>query len=115
MRSSQASYFFMVVNKDLPSSVRRRLEVVAKNCDGFKIAEEDLKLRGPGDILGTLQSGYLPKSILQPEQDLELLHKARYSAFQIIKKDPFLQRRENQGIREFLKEEQDRCMLWLGG
>jgi len=115
MRSSQASYFFMVVNKDLPSSVRRRLEVVAKNCDGFKIAEEDLKLRGPGDILGTLQSGYLPKSILQPQQDLELLHKARYSAFQIIKKDPFLQKRENQGIREFLKEEQDRCMLWLGG
>ena len=55
-------------------------------CDGFKIAEEDLKIRGPGDIMGTEQSGYLGFKFANPVTDYELMLEARSDAIAVIKK-----------------------------
>ncbi len=115
MRSVYQPYFFMIVKENISPSSQRRLTVILKSCDGFRIAEEDLKLRGPGDLLGTIQAGYLPKSILQAQEDIELLKKARFWAFKIIKKDPYLQLREHQNIRKILKERENLCILWPAG
>jgi len=61
-----------------------------ENTDGFVIAEEDLKLRGPGQIAGTEQSGYLNLGIANPIRDIDVLIKARADAFSILENDPGL-------------------------
>ena len=62
-RSVYRGSFYLLCDEDVSEDVKKRLEVLCNTNDGFKIAEEDLKLRGPGDILGTRQSG-LPSFIL---------------------------------------------------
>ncbi len=64
--------------------------------DGFEIAEVDLKLRGPGDIMGTKQSGLLNLKIVK---DNDILKTARYHAMQLLKEDPSLEKPENLVIR----------------
>jgi ATP-dependent DNA helicase RecG len=68
----------------------KRLMVMLENTDGFIIAEEDLKLRGHGQITGTEQSGYLNLGIANPIRDVEVLAKARADAFRILESDPGL-------------------------
>ncbi|MDR2402449.1 MAG: ATP-dependent DNA helicase RecG [Spirochaetaceae bacterium] len=80
-----------------------RLKVMLENNDGFIIAEEDLKLRGPGQIAGTEQSGYLSLNIADPVRDTEALARARTDAFAILEKDPGLLAAENRCIAEVLK------------
>jgi ATP-dependent DNA helicase RecG len=67
-----------------------RLKVMLENSDGFVIAEEDLKLRGPGQIAGIEQSGYLTLGIADPIRDILLLERARSDAFAMLEKDPGL-------------------------
>ncbi|MDR2102943.1 MAG: ATP-dependent DNA helicase RecG [Treponema sp.] len=67
-----------------------RLKVMLENSDGFVIAEEDLKLRGPGQIAGIEQSGYLTLGIADPIRDALLLEQARIDAFAMLEKDPGL-------------------------
>ena len=74
-----------------------------ENSDGFIIAEEDLKLRGPGQIAGTEQSGYLKLGIADPIRDAEELARARTDAFAILEADPSLELSENRRIAEVLK------------
>ena len=61
-----------------------RLKVMANTTDGFVIAEEDLKLRGPGDIGGVEQSGYCGFELADPIRDFALLEKARIAAFEML-------------------------------
>jgi ATP-dependent DNA helicase RecG len=70
--------------------------------DGFVIAEEDLKLRGPGHIAGTEQSGYISLGLADPVRDAEELARARNDAFAILEADPGLLEPENQVVREVL-------------
>jgi ATP-dependent DNA helicase RecG len=74
-----------------------------ENSDGFIIAEEDLKLRGPGQIAGIEQSGYLRLGIADPVRDAEELSRARSDAFAILEADPALEQSEHRCIAEVLE------------
>ena len=78
---------------------KRRLDVIKNNTDGFKIADEDLKLRGPGDFLGSRQHGLPDMKIAEIFADRETLHLAGKEAEELIKRDPTLHDPENAGLR----------------
>jgi ATP-dependent DNA helicase RecG len=81
----------------------KRLMAMLENSDGFVIAEEDLKFRGPGQIAGIEQSGYLTLGIADPVRDAACLVQARSAAFAILEEDPGLLKPENRCIAEVLK------------
>jgi ATP-dependent DNA helicase RecG len=81
---------------------KTRLKVMLENSDGFVIAEEDLKLRGPGQIAGIEQSGYLTLGIADPIRDIVLLERARNDAFSMLEKDPDLLAPEHVRVSQVL-------------
>ncbi|MCS7199068.1 MAG: ATP-dependent DNA helicase RecG [Caldimicrobium sp.] len=92
-RSDKQSYCFLIgYNLSPESEAYRRLKILCNTTDGFKIAEEDLKIRGPGELLGTQQSGFLELKRADPVQDVDLLFKARDLAFELINEDPSLEK-----------------------
>lgn len=101
-RSKHESHFIVISKKDLSLAAQSRLKVIAKESDGFKIAEEDLLLRGPGDFFGSLQHGLPQLKIANPLRDLDILAKARVFAYQVIKSDPNLTRREHKCIKDHI-------------
>lgn len=80
-RGSAQSYCFLIYSKNISQSGIERMKAIRQTTDGFKIAEEDLKLRGPGQITGTLQSGQLTFAIADLARDSELMAQARLDAF----------------------------------
>ena len=86
-RGSRQSYCFLIYGKNLSASGIERMKVLRQNTDGFIIAEEDLKLRGPGEIAGTAQSGNLTLGIADIVRDRELLFEAREDAFKAFSPD----------------------------
>ena len=81
----------------------RRLGVMVETADGFRIAEEDLKIRGPGELMGRRQSG-LPDLVLADlVRDMEALVKARQEAFALIARDPTLEKPKNRALRSALE------------
>jgi ATP-dependent DNA helicase RecG len=105
-RSKYQPYFILISKPEINEEAKSRLGVIAAENDGFKIAEEDLKLRGPGDFFGFLQHGLPELKIANPLKDIELLKEARFEAYKIIKDDPFLEKRQHCQIKSRLK-------LWL--
>jgi ATP-dependent DNA helicase RecG len=103
-----------VGRRDIPSScilladykcsadARKRLKVMEKTTDGFAIAEEDLAIRGPGDFLGTRQSGLPDFRIASIIRDARILNDAKEDAFQLAEKDPFLEKPEHLILKETL-------------
>ena len=83
-RGSAQSYCFLLYGKNITETGMARLKVMASTTDGFVIAEEDLKLRGPGDIGGVEQSGYCGFELADPIRDFALLEKARIAAFEML-------------------------------
>ncbi len=83
---------------------RKRLETMVSTTDGFKIAEVDLKLRGPGDIFGTRQSGMPELKIANIVEDIQLLDIARKEAFKLTQEDPHLRSAENAPIRSYFEK-----------
>jgi ATP-dependent DNA helicase RecG len=81
---------------------RERLKVMEKTSDGFLIAEKDLELRGPGEFLGTRQSGMPDFAVAELARDQNILQEAREEAFRLVSEDPELQRPENAAIRDQL-------------
>lgn len=80
-RSSLQSYCFLIYSKNITKTGIDRMKAIYENSDGFVIAEEDLRLRGPGEVLGTQQSGYLQLGISDLARDKDILIQARYDAF----------------------------------
>jgi ATP-dependent DNA helicase RecG len=101
-RGSERSYCALVSESD-SEVARKRLEVVAATRDGFKLAEEDLRLRGPGEFFGTRQSG-LPDGLLARAGDVETLERARECARTLAARDPGLERPEHQLLAERVRE-----------
>jgi len=89
-RGQEQAYCFLVYSDKYTDDGKARLNVMRENTDGFVIAEEDLKLRGPGQIAGTEQSGYLSLGIANPIRDIDALTNARADAFSILENDPGL-------------------------
>ena len=101
-RGKHQSYcIFMTASK--AKETKERLEILNKTNDGFKIASEDLKLRGPGDLFGIRQSGILDFKIGDVFQDAKVLQRASEAAVQLMKRDPQLEMAENQNLKTYLK------------
>jgi ATP-dependent DNA helicase RecG len=80
-----------------------KLRVLERTANGFEIAEADLELRGPGDLLGTAQSGASPLRLGNPVRDLALMQEARDAAFALLERDPDCQLPENSRFAQFLQ------------
>ncbi|MDR3020728.1 MAG: ATP-dependent DNA helicase RecG [Treponema sp.] len=103
-RGVEQSYCFLVYSDELTEDGKIRLKVMLENSDGFVIAEEDLKLRGPGLIAGTQQSGFLELGIANPIRDFEELERARKDAFSILENDPNFLLTDHRIIARVLEE-----------
>jgi len=101
-RGPHQGYCFLIYSKDLTEEGRMRLKALYNTNDGFTIAEEDLKIRGPGDLLGIEQAGELNVRIADMRTDFDLLKEARREAFAVIEKDPLLTEPEHEAIRQVL-------------
>ena len=86
-RGDAQSYCFLIYGRDITEDGKQRMKALHESTDGFKIAEADLKLRGPGEILGTAQSGYLSLGLADLVRDKELLALARADAFTELEKE----------------------------
>jgi ATP-dependent DNA helicase RecG len=98
-RGADQSYNILMTSHKLSSEAKTRLETMVSTNDGFEIAEVDLRLRGPGDIMGTQQSGVLNLKIADIVKDNDILMTARHHAIQLLKTDPTLEKSENLVIR----------------
>jgi ATP-dependent DNA helicase RecG len=103
-RGQDQSFCFLVYSDDLTEEGKTRLMVMLKNGDGFIIAEEDLKMRGPGQIAGTEQSGYMVLGLANPVRDAAELERARADAFAILESDPALLLANHRVIGRVLEE-----------
>ncbi len=98
-RGIYQSYCVLVTGKDTSDETRFRMQTMVQNSDGFKIAEEDLKLRGPGEILGIRQSGLPELKIADYMRDEKLLIVAKNDASNILKDDPGLNKNINKPLK----------------
>ena len=103
-RGAEQSYCILMTSYKLSEDAKTRLETMCRTNDGFEIAEVDLRLRGPGDLMGTQQSGLLNLKIADIIKDNPILKSARYHAIQVLKNDPKLEKGENFPIRRAYAE-----------
>lgn len=101
-RGEHKSFCILSLGYAVSEEARRRTEFMETTNDGFKVAEFDLELRGPGEFLGTRQSGLPGFKLANLVRDTELLMRARQAAFEVFEKDPQLKLLENQKLREEL-------------
>ena len=111
-RGNDESYCVLMTKDKLSEDSKLRIETMVKVSDGFKLAEVDLKLRGPGDMLGTRQSGMLKFKLADIIYDSEILNNARNSALKILKNDPRLSNKENTPIRNEISSSSNSKNLW---
>ncbi len=97
-RGAEQSYCILMTSHKLSNDSRTRLETMVRTNDGFEIAEVDLRLRGPGDIMGTQQSGVLNLKIADIIKDNDILQHARFYAKKILNDDPALSKAENRTL-----------------
>ena len=98
-RGAEQSYCILMTGHKLSADSKTRLETMTSTGDGFEIAEVDLKLRGPGDLMGTQQSGVLNLKIADIVKDNDILKAARYHALQLLKEDPNLELEKNKVVK----------------
>ncbi len=103
-RGAQKSYCFLFLNRYVPPETFERISFFEKNNDGFALAQKDIKLRGPGEILGKKQHGLPDIKIGDLEADKDLLFLARDDAFELVKKDPEISSSEYYVIRRKLNK-----------
>ncbi|HCK05414.1 MAG TPA: ATP-dependent DNA helicase RecG, partial [Flavobacteriaceae bacterium] len=101
-RGADQSYCILMSGQKLSDDARHRLETMVATNDGFEISEADLRLRGPGDLMGTQQSGVLQLKIADLIKDGETLKIARSYAQELLRQDPDLNREEHLGVRNTL-------------
>ncbi|WP_066217665.1 ATP-dependent DNA helicase RecG [Formosa haliotis] len=97
-RGAEQSFCILMTSHKLSNDSKTRLETMVKTSDGFEIAEVDLRLRGPGDIMGTQQSGVLNLKIADIIKDNDILKLARFHAKNILKDDPRLIKEEHRAL-----------------
>lgn len=102
-RGSHKSYCILLPDTDSAETLEK-LRILESTSNGFEIAEADLRLRGPGDILGTAQSGLPPLKLGDLIADMDWMRLARSAATEIVSADPKLERAENKRFRPLLQE-----------
>ncbi|RWX00514.1 ATP-dependent DNA helicase RecG [Flavobacterium cerinum] len=111
-RGADQSYCIMMTSHKLSSDSKTRLETMVRTNDGFEIAEVDLKLRGPGDIMGTQQSGVLNLQIADLVRDRDILMLAREHAVQLLKDDAPMEKPEHAALRHAFIEMSKKKNIW---
>jgi len=111
-RGAEQSYCVLVSGYKLSKEARTRIETMVRTTDGFEIAQVDMNLRGPGDMMGTQQSGQLDLMIGDLREDEPILSIARQSAHDIISKDPELEKEENKLIKIQVEQQKKKNLNW---
>lgn len=103
-RGADQSYCILMTGYKLGQDAKVRIETMCETNDGFKIAEVDLRLRGPGDIMGTQQSGLLNLKLSDLSRDAQIVSLARDKARELLEMDPSFEMKEHQNIAKELKK-----------
>ena len=111
-RGAEQSYCILMTSHKLSADSKTRMETMTRTNDGFEIAEVDLKLRGPGDMMGTQQSGVLNLQIADIVRDRDILQLARNYALKILKEDAPMQKPENAILRAVYIELTKKKNIW---
>ena len=111
-RGTEKSYCILMTKEKISNDAKKRIDVMTQTNDGFKIAEVDMDLRGPGNLLGTQQSGLLNFKIADIIKDKDILKLSRNDAKQIIENDPLLKNEENKGIKKEFNRINKSSILW---
>ncbi|WP_372801798.1 ATP-dependent DNA helicase RecG [Lutibacter sp.] len=111
-RGAEQSYCILMTSFKLSEDAKIRLNTMVDTSDGFRIAEVDLKLRGPGNLMGTQQSGVLNLKIADIVKDTQLLKKARSTAIDLLTNDPSLKLPEHKLIRIAYQEISKNSTIW---
>ncbi|GIV05134.1 MAG: ATP-dependent DNA helicase RecG [Fimbriimonadales bacterium] len=109
-RSEHQSFCILIANPKSEDG-QRRMEIMARTTNGFLIAEEDLKIRGPGEIFGTKQSGMPSFRVADLVKDMGLLEVARQEAFRVLEQDPDLSKPEHAALRDAVSRFRHRFAL----
>lgn len=111
-RGAEQSYCILMSKYELSKEGRIRLETMVRTNDGFEIADVDLKLRGPGDLMGTQQSGITDLLIADLSKDAPILTLARDAAQQLLAEDPHLSSTENVPVLRQVKQQKKTAVNW---
>jgi ATP-dependent DNA helicase RecG len=111
-RGAEQSYCILMTSHKLSSDSKTRMETMVQTNDGFEIAEVDLKLRGPGDLMGTQQSGVLNLQIADLVRDRDTLALARNYALKLLKDDAGMQKPEHAALRAIFIEMTKKKNIW---
>ena len=111
-RGGDQSYCLLMTGIKLSTEAKTRIQTMVDTTDGFKIAEVDLKLRGPGDLMGTRQSGALDLLVSDLVKDGEILKTARLAAQDLLKKDAQLVQPENAVIKNHIDSFSKNAVNW---
>jgi ATP-dependent DNA helicase RecG len=111
-RGAKQSYCILMTGYKLGADSKTRMETMVRTNNGFEIAETDLKLRGPGDLMGTQQSGLLDLKIADLVKDTQVLQEARDAARSILIADPELKSGVNQPIRAQINSLKKNAISW---
>lgn len=111
-RGAEQSYCILMTGNKLGADSRKRIETMVRTNNGFEIAETDLQLRGPGDLMGTQQSGALDLLIADLSMDTQILQVARDAAQKILQSDPELTKSENRTIKQQIASMRKTVVNW---
>lgn len=111
-RGAEQSYCILMTGNKLSADSKVRIETIVKTNNGFEISETDLQLRGPGDLMGTQQSGALDLLIADLGKDGDILKQAREAAQLILEQDPLLEKPENKAIRIQIESMKKSVVNW---
>jgi ATP-dependent DNA helicase RecG len=111
-RGAEQSYCILMTGHKLSSDSKTRLKTMCDTTDGFKIAEVDLKLRGPGDLMGTRQSGVMELRLADIVKDNKILAVAREAAQKLLHLDPKIDQAHNENVRRVMNFLQNKKGLW---
>lgn len=111
-RGADQSYCVLMSGVKLSTEAKTRIRTMVDTTDGFKIAEVDLELRGPGDLMGTRQSGALDLLVSDLVKDGEILKVARVAAQEMLKSDPNLEKTENRMIKAHIDSFSKNAVSW---
>lgn len=111
-RGAEQSYCILMTDHKLSAESKTRIETMVRTNNGFEIAEVDLKLRGPGDLMGTQQSGALDLLIADLSKDADVLKKAREAANELLENDPQLAKPENKMVLQQIQSMRKTAVNW---
>ena len=111
-RGAEQSFCVLMTKDQLNEDAFTRIQTMCRTNDGFEVAEVDMQLRGPGDLMGTQQSGILNFKLANLARDQKILSAARFTAEEVLKNDSDLSNPENQPIKNYFISHFKESLIW---